>query len=76
MGILSPYIFVLVMEYWSISMDIALASGLISPIRRGPHNYVTHLLFVDDMCWSLLKLTNHHSKKLMTCYAIWNQILG
>jgi len=46
---LSPYIFVLDMKYWSISKDIALASGRNTSIKRGPHNYVTHLFFVDDM---------------------------
>ena len=43
---LSPFNFVL--EYWSLCMDIPLASGRISSIRRGPHNYVTHL-FADDI---------------------------
>ena len=43
------YIFVLVIEYWSVYMDIALASGSFASIRRDSCNYVTHLLFVDDM---------------------------
>jgi len=46
---LSPYIFVLVMEFWSIQMDVALASGRIESIRRDVHNFVTHLLFADDL---------------------------
>ena len=46
--LLSPFNFVLVIEYWSLCMDIALASGRILSIRRGPHNYVTHL-FADDI---------------------------
>ena len=44
----SPYIVVLVMEYWSIIMDLALVSGRISTIRGGPTNYVTHILFAVD----------------------------
>jgi len=30
-------------------MDMTLALGKISSIRKDPHNYVTHLLFADDM---------------------------
>jgi len=47
--LLSPYIFVIVMEFWQIQIDLALASGRIQPVRRDSHNYVTHLLFADDM---------------------------
>ena len=47
--ILCPLTYLQVMEYWSLSIHIALASRRISSIRRGPHSYVTHLLFVDDM---------------------------
>ena len=60
---LSPYIFVLVMEYWSIQIEIALASVKtdtirrdahkalvkIETIRRDAHNSVSHLMFADDM---------------------------
>jgi len=46
---LSPYLFVLVMEFWSIIMDITLASGTIKPFRRNKHLVVSHLLFADDM---------------------------
>jgi len=45
---LSPYIGVLVMEYWSIIMDLTLVSGRISTIRGGPANYVTHIVFAVD----------------------------
>ena len=38
-----------VMEFWSIHMDIALASGKISSIRRDSYNYLTHLLFADNL---------------------------
>jgi len=48
-GPLSPYIFVLVMEFWSIKMDLAMAAGLIEPIKRGASYIVSHLLFADDM---------------------------
>jgi len=46
---LSPYLFVLVMEFWSISMDIGLASGNIKPMRRNDGLVISHLLFADDM---------------------------
>jgi len=46
---LSPYIFVIAMELWSIQMDIAIALGNIQPIKKGMRNYVSHLLYADDM---------------------------
>jgi len=46
---LSPYLFVLATEFWSISMDIALAFGVISPLKRSSPLLVSHLLFTDDM---------------------------
>ena len=46
---LSPYIFVIVMEFWSIQMDLAMASGKLQPIKRSTSNHLSHLLFVDDM---------------------------
>ena len=42
---LSPYIFVLIMEFWSIHMELAMASGMIHPIKRSPHEHLSHTLF-------------------------------
>ena len=30
-------------------MELSLAMSKYTPIRRDSHNYVTHLLFIDDM---------------------------
>jgi len=46
---LSPYLFVMAMEFWSVSIDIAIASGKIKPFRRNDNLLVSHLLFADDM---------------------------
>jgi len=46
---LFPYLFVEVMEFWSLTMDIAIAKGDIRPMRRNEGMIVSHLLFVDDM---------------------------
>ena len=46
---LSPYLFVIAMEFWSISMDLAVAKGTIHPLKRGSPNQISHLLFADDM---------------------------
>ena len=45
---LSPYIFLMVMEFWSIIMEQAMHSGNINPIKREKLE-VSHLLFADDM---------------------------
>ncbi|XP_020266263.1 uncharacterized protein LOC109841729 [Asparagus officinalis] len=46
---LSPYIFVLVMEFWSISMELATISGKIQNIKKNQNLQVSHILFADDM---------------------------
>lgn len=46
---ISPYIFVLVMEFWSIGMELASANGSIRSYKRNPKLQVTHLFFADDM---------------------------
>jgi len=46
---LSPYIFVIVMEFFSIQMELATTVGVIKPIRRGGEKVISHLLFADDM---------------------------
>lgn len=46
---LSPYLFVLVIEFWSIQMDTAVAKGALHPFKRGVPNQISHLLFADDM---------------------------
>jgi len=48
-GPISPYIFVMVMEFWSMHMDMAIASGALQPLKRDMPVIVSHLLFVDDM---------------------------
>ena len=45
---LSPYLFVIVMEFWSICTEMSLTSGRYAPIRRNSYNFITHLLFADD----------------------------
>jgi len=42
-------VYVIAMEFWSIQMDIAVALGNIQPIKKGMRNYVSHLLYADDM---------------------------
>ena len=46
---LSPYLFVVAMEFWSITMDIATAFGQIKPSRKNDQLVVSRLLFADDM---------------------------
>ena len=46
---LSPFIFVLAMDIWSIQMDISTALGNIHPIKKGMRDYVSHLLYAGDM---------------------------
>ena len=41
---ISPYIFVLVMEFWTIQMDISAALGNFQPIKKGMQNYLSHTL--------------------------------
>lgn len=48
-GLSAPYIFVLVMEFWSIQMELSMAAGRIKPIKRGMDSSFSHLLFADDM---------------------------
>jgi len=46
---LSPYLFVPVMEFWFLTMDISIASGTLSSLRRNSKLVVSHLLFADDV---------------------------
>ena len=46
---LSPYLFVMVMEFWTMSMDMALASRAIYPLRRTENLIISNLLFADDL---------------------------
>ena len=46
---LSPYLFVIAMKLWSISLELSLAWGKCATIMRDAYNYVTHLLVSDDM---------------------------
>ena len=46
---LSPYIFVMIMEFRSIHMDLSMASGKLHPIKRFSIDHPSHLLFADDM---------------------------
>ena len=45
--LLSLYMFMMVMEFWSIIMELSMHSGKINPIKRGKLE-VSHLLFADD----------------------------
>ncbi|XP_020266328.1 uncharacterized protein LOC109841800 [Asparagus officinalis] len=46
---LSPYIFVLTMEFWSIGMELATISGNIQNFKTQQELQVSHILFADDM---------------------------
>ncbi|XP_020249670.1 uncharacterized protein LOC109827119 [Asparagus officinalis] len=46
---LSPYIFVLVMEFWSIGMEIATISRNIQNFHKQQDLQISHILFADDM---------------------------
>jgi len=46
---LSPFIFVMVMEFLSIHMQLAEESGVINPLKRNKQLHISHLLFVDDL---------------------------
>ena len=46
---LPPYIFVLIMELWSIHMDLVTASGKLQLIKRSTPTKLSHLLFADYM---------------------------
>ncbi|XP_020258784.1 uncharacterized protein LOC109835211 [Asparagus officinalis] len=46
---LSPYIFVMVMEFWSIGMELAVISGKIQNFKTQHDLQVSHILFADDM---------------------------
>lgn len=47
--ILSPYIFILVIEFWSISMKLKNSFGSMKHITVNSKLFVSHLLFADDM---------------------------
>jgi len=47
--ILSPNIFVMVMKFWSISIDIALAFNSLMPMKRIDRTNTSHILFDVDM---------------------------
>ena len=46
---LSHYIFVMVMEFWSIKMELANDSGRIQNFKTQHALQISHLLFADDM---------------------------
>ena len=46
---LSPFIFVMVMEFLSIHMQLALESGKIKPLKKRDQLHINHLLFADDL---------------------------
>ena len=54
------------MEFWSIIMDMAYASGNIKPMKRND-NMVSYLLFADDML-VFCKGMENQLKELMTLY--------
>ena len=45
---LSLYIFVLVMEFFSIHMDLSVAARKFKPVKRRRDQYVSQLMFVDS----------------------------
>jgi len=61
---LSPYIFVMVMEFFSIHMEVALACGDIKPVRRRGSQVVSHLLYANDMLIFSREMQTHF--KLLT----------
>ena len=46
---LSPFIFVMVMEFLSIHLQLAPESGRIKPLKRSDQLHINHLLFADDL---------------------------
>ena len=46
---LSPFIFVMVMEFFSIYMHLASASEKIRPLKRSKQLHIPHILFAYDM---------------------------
>jgi len=56
---LSPYLFVRVIKIFSVKMDLAMEARRISHIKRGPQVYVSHLLFLQMICYSLARLTSN-----------------
>jgi hypothetical protein len=57
----------MVMEFWSIGMDLANISGNIQNFKRGKNRQVSHLLFADDLlvfCRANLKSFHGVSKLL------------
>jgi len=71
---ISPYIFVLVMEFWSITMDLAIGSSTTQPMKRSAKICVSHLLFAEHA--GFLK---GHKKSVIaikiTCLKSWNSLL-
>ena len=62
------------MEFWSIHMYLSLASGRLSPKRTGV-NYVCRLCFADYM-WSVVKLTEPHSRSWIIFWKFCFSTLG
>jgi len=46
---LSPFLFSMALEFFSIHMHLATESGRIHPLKRNVELHVSHLLFADDM---------------------------
>ena len=46
---LSPFIFVMVMEFSSIHMQLAIVSDRIQPLKRSVQLHISYLLFADDL---------------------------
>ena len=49
----SPFLFILVMEFWSITMEIAHISGDIKPFKRNDAWSLTYCLRI---CWFIVKV--------------------
>ena len=63
---LSPYLFVNVMEFWSIGMTLSAVFGKLQPLKRGQEG-ITHLFFADDVlvfCKENTGSAKTHSKLL------------
>ena len=46
---LSPFLFVMGMEFFPIHIELAIESGTIQPLKRDAELHVSHLLYAEDM---------------------------
>ena len=75
-SILNKFFFYVVMEFWSIGIDIELVPNCINPMERIESTNTLHILFVDDMLVFAKAISNQQillmscskSLRLFTCF--------